>query len=105
MRQVIATWFNEPATCGLSASGKQRTNTRLLILMDNDSRDSLQSLVFSHQTDAMKHLANLTHTWRVGGSDLDVTNVSVLNPFDEHDNWMIDFDPQTPPNARCFTLT
>lgn len=105
MRQVIATWFRTPATCGLNPFGEQRTNIRMLILMDNDRRDSFQSLVFSDRTDAMKYLANLCHTWRVGGSDLDVTNVRVLNPLADHDKWMIDFDPDIVPNARCFTLT
>lgn len=77
---------------------------RISILWDNDQRDSLSSLAFTELDRCYSYIAGLVGAFRVEGYDVDVTSVEVLNPGDEHQSWMIDWDSPTP-NARVLTLS
>lgn len=77
---------------------------RISILWDNDQRDSLTTLTFPNLDRAYSYIAGIIGAFRVEGHDVDVTSVEVLNPGDEHQSWLIDWDSPTP-NARVLTLS
>lgn len=77
---------------------------RLTILWDNDARDSMSTMPFDGLDRAMSFIAGLVHGFRVEGHDVDILSVSVLNPGDDHRDWVIDWDSDNP-NARVIALT
>lgn len=90
MRQVVCAWEND--------------GSRLYILWDNDRRDSMMSIPFNSLQDMYKHISGLTTGWKIDGFDVEIGKVKVLNPKDNHWDWVIDFDPKDEQNAIVFTL-
>ena len=88
MRQIVCAWHE----------------SHLLILWDNDIRDSLMSIPFNSQEAIYAHIAGLTNGWKIDGFDVESQQVKVLNPTDAHESWVIDFDAKDDLNAIVFTL-
>lgn len=77
---------------------------RLLCLWDLDSRNSFTSQSFISVGRLQAHLSGIIRAFRIEGYDVDITPVRVVNPNDDHEKWVIDWNPSDP-NARVFTLT
>lgn len=64
----------------------------------------MTSIPFPTLDRAYSYIAGLVGAFRVEGHDVDVTSAEVINPGDEHQSWVIDWDSPTP-NARVLTLS
>ena len=80
--------------------------TRLFVLIDNDNRDSFMSLPFENRDDMWEYMAEWANKCKKAGFDTDIFSVNVINPHEEHQRWLINWNPKEDhPNGRCLTLT